>query len=488
MVNALRVVAACGVLWPVIVSAQNPPDDRERAHQAIVAARVRTAEGARTIDVPVDSSVSSLIVSTQSLPGIDVALLRPGGARVGEADADVEVSALTVMDLDLEVPANLRMYTVARPQTGVWQVAISASQAATPSTVLVEAHGDSPIAFGSFEFVRHQAGVHGGYFRIDGAPLAGAPATARARQWRGPAAATFRLVGVDGGALRNLPLRKGHPDTGDDEFLGTFDLPAVAFHVVMNAVDEAGAPIQRHHRATFRAQPVALFFDYGMSDVIKAGTPRRLAFAVTNVGAEPASFTLDVTTTVGEVRDLSPRVVLVQPGTSATASFVLAVPAKTERSSGIDVHVTAMHTSDASVKNHVSVDLELAREHDADNDFVEDGQDNCPEMSNADQRDTNRNGTGDVCDPAGEGPLSIRSMSPESGPPGTVVTIAGTGFSATGPNFVVFDGMPALAVLAGAAELQVTVPAGAAPGPIRLVVGTTNGIGMAPKPFIVRKP
>ena len=323
---------------------------------------------------------------------------------------------------------------------------------------------------------------------IDGSPLAGAPATARARQWRGPAAATFRLVGVDGGALRNIPLRKGRPDTGDDEFVGTFDLPAVPFHVVMNAVDEAGAPIQRQDLATFRAQPVALFFDYGMSDVIKAGTPRRLSFAVTNVGAEPASFTLDVTTTAGEIRDLSPRVVLVQPRTSATASFVLSIPATAEDSSGIDLRVTATHTSDASVKNHVSVDLELAREHDADNDFVEDGHDNCPEVPNANQRDMNGNAIGDVCDPAGDGPLSIRSMSPESGPPGTVVTLAGAGFSTIGPNFVLFDGVPARAVLSGAAELQVTVPAGAAPGPIRLVVGTTNGIGMAPKPFIVRKP
>jgi hypothetical protein len=166
----------------------------------------------------------------------------------------------------------------------------------------------------------------------------------------------------------------------------------------------------------------------------------------------------------------------------------LSVPAKAERSSGIDLRLTATHTSDASVKNHVSVDLELAREDDADNDSVEDGQDNCPEVSNADQRDTNGNAIGDVCDPAGDGPLSIRSMSPESGPPGTVVTLAGAGFSTSGPNFVLFDGVPARAVLSGAAELQVTVPAGAAAGPVRLMVGTTNGIGMAPKPFIVRKP
>jgi hypothetical protein len=62
----------------------------------------------------------------------------------------------------------------------------------------------------------------------------------------------------------------------------------------MNGVDSSGGPIQRQYAATFRAQPVALFFNYGRSDVLAAGTGRRFAFAVTNVGTETETFALHV--------------------------------------------------------------------------------------------------------------------------------------------------------------------------------------------------
>ena len=61
---------------------------------------------------------------------------------------------------------------------------------ATGSTVRIEALGASPIHISSFDFVRLQEGVHGGYFDIDGMPWAGGPATAQARLWRGPDEAT----------------------------------------------------------------------------------------------------------------------------------------------------------------------------------------------------------------------------------------------------------------------------------------------------------
>src|SRR5690606_2675440 len=177
----------------------------------------------------------------------------------------------------------------------------SAAAGAVGSSVLVEALGSSPIDIGSFDFVRLQEGVHGGYFDIDGMPLAGSPATAQARLWRGPDEATFRLVDENGTALQNLPLRTGLPHTAAGAFLGTFELPAVPFQVVMNASDSSGAPIQRLYAVTFRAQPVAVFFNYGTSNVLEPGTRRRMSFAVSNVGDETAIFALDVRTSQGDV-------------------------------------------------------------------------------------------------------------------------------------------------------------------------------------------
>jgi hypothetical protein len=460
-------------------------EDDEHALQTIVAARVAVGGRPRAIDVPVDGSISRLLVSVESLPGVTAILRRPDGTSVRETDRDVGFSDLKTMDLQREIPANLRLYTIANPQPGNWQLEVSGSG----DSVLVEARGNSPIAF-DFRFARLQESVHSGYFPIDGMPLAGGPATGQARLWRGPSEATFRLIDDSGATLRNLRLQKGLPHASDDDFIGTFELPAVPFRVVMNAVDSSGAPIQRQYAATFRAQPVALFFNYGKSDVVAAGTSRRFAFAVTNVGTETETFALKVTATHGDALDLSPAVVTIQPGTSVTPSFLLVIPANADPLYRIELRMTATSTADPSVTNSASADLELAREDDADNDYIPDGSDNCRDVPNADQIDTNRNGVGDACDPSSGGALSIRGMSPESGPPGTVVRISGTGFSTSGQNFVMFGDLDVAvpAISTTGTELVVTVPTGAPIGPVRLLVGSDNGFEMTPKPFIIRRP
>ncbi len=451
----------------------------------IVSARVAVADTPRSIDVPVDASIERLDITVQALPGITATILRPGGTRLARTDADVELSDLRVLDLEREIPANLTLHTISNPQPGIWQVVLT-SGGAHDSAVQVEARGASHITFGSFEFVRKQEGVHGGYFRIDGMPLAGGPATARATLLGGPDKATFRLVDESGNPLRDIRLTTGNPDTVPDHFLGTFVLPAVPFRVVMNASDESGAPIQRQYSVTFRAQPVAVFFGYGSSDVIEPGTSRRFTSAITNVGSELSTFAVTVKTSLGEVVDLAPATVTIRPGTSATASFSIAIPANAERFSGVEIRITATDTADPSVKNSASADLELARPGDADNDSVADSVDNCRDVPNHNQHDTNRDGMGDACDSADGGPLSISALSPESGPPGTIVKIKGTGFSATAQHFVLLNGLPALATWVSATELEFTVPAGAPTGPTPLVMGANESFTISAIPFIVR--
>lgn len=462
--------------------------DDENALRTITSTRVTVGATPRIIELPVDSSVSSLFVSVESLPAVTVSLLRPDGARVSEADSDLEFSDLNTMDLVREIPAKMRIHSIARPAPGVWRVALSGATGAIGSAVLVKALGKSPTDIGSFDFVRKQEGVHGGYFEIDGMPLVGGPATAVARLWRGPEEASFRLVDADGTPLRDVTLRKGMTDTADGDFLGTFELPEVPFQVVMNAVDSSGAPIQRVHPVTFRAQPVALFFNYGTAIALERGTRRRLSFAVSNVGAETATFAVHVRASPGAVLDLSPATVTLEPGTSAAPSFVLAIPPDAEGSGYVHLRITATNTADAAVSNTVSDMLELSRPGDADSDFVPDASDNCRDVPNHDQEDTNGNGLGDACDPADGGPLSIRGLSPESGPPGTGVKVTGAGFHPAGPYIVLFNGLPVVAVPASATELTVTVPADAPAGPVVLVVWTERGFAMSPIPFIVRKP
>ncbi len=378
-----------------------------------------------------------------------------------------------------------KLFTIARPQPGVWKVEIPGMARAGSADVRVTASGDSPLDFADFEFVRLQEGVHGGYFQIDGMPLAGVPATAQARVSDAVRNPSFRIVDERGASLGAAPLVQGLPHTGTNDFIGTFDLPSVPFQVVMNGVDASGAPIQRQHGLTYRAQPVALFFNYAMANVIEPGTNKRLTFAVMNVGNDRATFALDVTTPSGQVLDLAPRTVTIEPQTSATSSFLLSLPANSEEFGRISLRLTATSTADPAVYNTVTADVEVSRPDDADGDYVENAKDNCRNVPNHRQEDRNGNGIGDACDPAEGNPVSIRRLAPESGPPGTAVTVSGAGFRTGGMNFVLINGSAVQAVAASATEMTFVVPADASPGPMVLIFGNQDNFVMSPIPFLV---
>jgi hypothetical protein len=152
--------------------------------------------------------------------------------------------------------------------------------------------------------------------------------------------------------------------------------------------------------------------------------------------------------------------------------------------------LTAADENDAasgpSLRNSAVARLEIARDGDVDNDFVGDKQDNCRDVPNVDQIDMNRNGVGDACDPAHGHSITIRGLSPQSGPPGSVVKIAGSGFGAAGRHVVMFGGRLIAAAVTGANELTMTVPPDASAGPVVLFVGADNALVMSPVPFIVR--
>lgn len=71
--------------------------------------------------------------------------------------------------------------------------------------------------------------------------------------------------------------------------------------------------------------------------------------------------------------------------------------------------------------------------------------------------------------------LAIDSIQPSSGPAGTVVTIKGTGFSATTTNDIVkFNGLAATVRSATDSVLVVTAPAGGTTGPVSVTVGSNS--------------
>ena len=92
-------------------------------------------------------------------------------------------------------------------------------------------------------------------------------------------------------------------------------------------------------------------------------------------------------------------------------------------------------------------------------------------------------------------PLVITGVSPASGPPGTPVTISGTGFSPRREdNQVFFGGIAATVVSATATTVQTIVPALGVSGPLKLISGSrgaqapsfTTGINGPPPPSYLR--
>jgi len=222
----------------------------------------------------------------------------------------------------------------------------------------------------------------------------------------------------------------------------------------------------------------------------EAGTKRRFTFAVTNVGSKVATFDLNVSTNLGKVLELSPATVAVEPGTSATPTFLLAIPSTARHLDNVTVRMTATNTAEPAITNTAEGRLEVASADDADDDSVDNDRDNCREVPNNDQADTNHNGIGDACDTIFGEPLSITRLSPESGPPGSVVKVTGTGFSTTSQYFVLLGGQfqPVLATAVSATELVFTVPVSAPIGPVPLTVATEHASSTSPMPFIVRRP
>jgi len=413
--------------------------------QTIVSVRGTLAGAPHTVDVPVDASISRLVVTGDLELGMTSTLIRPNGQPVLESDPDVRFSELLQVQIGDRFAGNRPTYTITAPQPGIWHVQVSGtSQWTSPANFTIVARGKSPIEFSAFEFVYRQDAGHGGYFPISGMPLVGTAATGRALIMQRPGNPVFRVVSEQGATLQTLALSNDHPDAKPDFFMGAVALPAQPFSIVMNGTDASGVQVQRQFASPFRGETVAVLAGPQSPDefpIVAAGATRAMTFTVSNVGPTAATFALRAGASLGVVHPVTPAQVALAPGASTTATVTLDVPFDADEGTIIDVRMTATDTTNADHYNSASASLDIAQSADLDGDRILDAQDNCPLVPNADQLDANHNGQGDDCDPVSPvASTTTFGAAPGATYPGADFIVAATNDSSAPITYSVLSG------------------------------------------------
>ena len=225
----------------------------------------------QTITVPVDG-VTSRVAFVLSTDGsiADMTVTDPRGTPVTAATG---VEAFNF--------GCVRGFAVDEPSPGEWRI-----QAAGTGTYWFIVHARTDLGLDDAAFVQ-VAGrpAHEGLFRIPGQPVAGRPATLRARVTREHVAdAIFDLVSMNGARLQALELSPVTASSTEEEYVGEIaNLPSVPFRVRVSGRDRTGAVYQRFSGPSFHAATVEVIAPQTVT--LTRGQQTPVTVSVRNVGA-----------------------------------------------------------------------------------------------------------------------------------------------------------------------------------------------------------
>lgn len=321
----------------------------------------QVAPGTQSFSVPVDSTVTRVTFSISADSLTSVKLFRPSGAEVLATDPGVTFTALSTA----------RIFTIAAPPTGQWDVTLSGSGDLSLSVL-----GNSAIDFADFSFMQRRGREeHEGLFPLDGQPLLDEDTMARARLFGPFANARFERVALDGTDLGAINLTLGGDvDVAADEYAGSLLLPAQPFRVFARGVDANGAQFQRAFPNVFRGQTVQVEA-VSPGGTLPLGTVSMVGFRVTNRGAAD-TFRVTATDDARFVSRTTPSIVALGPGESALVDVEVSVPAETGLAFDV-LTVFARSTSNPESGNSTRTGV-LIGVADADDDGIPDSADSCP--------------------------------------------------------------------------------------------------------------
>jgi hypothetical protein len=308
-------------------------------------ASAKLAGAAQKFEIPVDS-VTERITFTFSVDtkGTRLILRQPNGQEVGAGYPGVE---------DTELNCG-RLITVVKPRPGRWYAEVNGS-----GTFWLEAQAQSDIYFIKAEFVEVGGRPgHEGFFRIQGQPIAGRPATLQVSLSAENTKATeFALVSAKGEVLEKLHLHAASEDRDFLDMAGDLALPSEPFRVAVIGRDEREMPYQRFYATLFHAESVQVLprFDF---DTLAPGEKRTGEFEVKNFG--PAQrFKVTVVDARKFVTRVEPLEIILGANDTRKLNVEIAVPAGTQTGVEDDVVVVVASTSGASTSNSAIVHLSV---------------------------------------------------------------------------------------------------------------------------------
>jgi len=260
----------------------------------------------KTYSVPVNEGITTLTISTSGTTTATVVRSDGSTAKAGDPGT-------TIINLSTGV-----IFSFANPASGTWNVTVNGS-----GNVSVIASGQSDIQFGLFRFVSPGGRPgHGGYYPIDGFPVAGQTATVEAKVDGVSTAPQFQLRTQAGTILQSLTLTSVPGTT--NEFSGTVTVPNVPFVVSAGGTDSSGTVFQRIVPASIRPQTVQVLAPAIQS--LLAGQTTTYVLQINNLGLND-TFQVTASDDRGYVASVSPSSVPVATGGTVNISVQLKVPA-----------------------------------------------------------------------------------------------------------------------------------------------------------------
>ena len=316
-------------LSPTEVSAAGPLMAASFNAETVFWATAPLTSSGQTIPVPVDG-VTSRVAFVLSTDGsiADMTVTDPRGTLVTAATG---VEAFNF--------GCVRGFAVDQPVSGEWTV-----QAAGTGTYWFIVHARSDLGLDDAAFVQ-VAGrpAHEGLFKIPGEPVAGRPATLRARVTREHVTdAIFDLVSMNGARLQAIELSPVTASSTEEEYVGEIaNLPGIPFRVRVSGRDRTGAVYQRLSGRSFHAATVEVVAPQTVTlargqrtpvtvSVRNAGAPVRLQIvAVLNatvLRVEPATLQLSA----NESRDVTVWADVPANGTLLSPDIVVTAESPTD--------------------------------------------------------------------------------------------------------------------------------------------------------------